>query len=108
MASTPPYNPSPLPTKLEESLLPNLFEGEASSDTSSIHRYNLRSHAHSKPLYSYGIGDRSPPKPLRSTKGRNFNISKAIHKVGIEVACGKQISIDWFLRAKGNPDIAIS
>lgn len=69
-------------------------EGDDTSSKHNLgHRYILRSLTHTKSSQQdgCGIGSTSHIRGTKPTIGRHSNISKAIHKVGMEVALEKQI-----------------
>lgn len=101
VVSAPPSALNYVPTITLDPLSNSTKEDSRSSDS---HRYNLWSLPLPRNL-TFGLGeDPIPSRALKLPRGRESNLSKAIRRVGIEVATGIQTPIDRVLRVKGNPN----
>ena len=69
--------------------------------SSQSHSYNICSHASQPPeiFVNFGLGLASPACSSKSTRGQKSHISMAIHQARVEMAHGRESTLDWVLRA---------
>ena len=100
--------PSPAPSIAPPSLHPSSPPPSPSSSRSTpSHPYSLRPHSsHQEVTVSLsGMGIVPPGPGFLSTRGRKSYLNKAIRHAGVEVAAGRQATIDGVLRASKPPKI---